>query len=1037
MRPLIALSPLLVLGTLVRSLRVPLVLAFWLGSTACSSGGGGSVPPLQPLEFTMSVTSPPAQGVQVGRPFSLKVAFVRPGTTEPVALPATESIELGIASGSGTLGGTLQKFGDGSSSLSFDGLTVDTPGPLRIEVRASTSGVPAASSDPFEVSQPLALEFVDAPMTVYANVPYSIEVRVVDDGGQAVAPSFPVEVTLTTTNGRLVVGLVDAAGRIEFEDLSETVAATETGWTLSAFGFFDVSRASVPVEVLSVAGLSVTGSELVGGDFTISGTLVGASSQQPAEPIPDLVVDATSLAGALGGTTTTISTANTFTIGPMQLDEAGDATIEIGGPHIGAPVAIVQRASFAFGGIVEGVTTAFPNEPLGPFAFELSDAAGTVFTGSADPVAWSITRDADGAAVAAGIAAYDGGTARVEPRVAGPGTFTLTVTPGTNPPTVGADFEVSLDVTFDTVDAPGPFVALKSVRVGTDYADSVAFAALDTTVGQSPAYGLLRGALPDGIAVDPVTGDLGGVPTTPGDYEFTLWARQTDGDLQPIRCALAVFAADESDIATPPPDFSAPGPFNGQVVERDEALNFVSSFDGIAYQTAYRIWSPPIAAQPAPVLVFHRTRSVGFDEYSSFATHLASHGIACVSVEDTISFRAPGSSPDSIYDLTVIEAGIESGTAFMEAVAEDVVARTAAAGDPLEGMFDGERLFFGGHARGGGSTHAAHVRSLRNKARGYVYLTAIDLRFSSFTIPPGDPRGTPMYPIEAELPRSPSLVVSFEQDFEVFYPMSDQLPERRTGPNTFVTVYGAVGSYMTDTATYDQIDARITRAEQQARVFPYVVAFIKRWSGDRSLDGLLYGDAAAGSTEVGVFSWRNMVERVLVDDFQDDDAATNLLGGSNTFSVGSRNEAPIYPPFGGFPSLGIKQCILFLSGVDASVYATEFPSLDLARQRRLAFRLGQTTSEGFDWVTIRARLVDSSGMNADVTVWDRLTQTGSLPDFDLSFDSPFDRFVEAQVALAEFVGVDLADVVKVELVFETDGAGDFTRRVYLDDLRFE
>ncbi|MCA8944378.1 MAG: putative Ig domain-containing protein, partial [Planctomycetes bacterium] len=636
-----------------------------------------------------------------------------------------------------------------------------------------------------------------------------------------------------------------------------------------------------------------------------------------------------------------------------------------------------------------------------------------------------------------GLTSFVGGIATVEPRVAEGGTFTLVVRPGLQPAAVD-EFSETITIDFETVDGRGPFLGLKSVRVGTEYADSVAFAALPGTVATAPVFGVLDGALPDGIVLDATTGALSGAPTVPGDYGFTLWARQSDTELQPLRCSLAVFAADESDVATPPPDLSVPGPFAGQVTVVDEAAAFVSSFDGVAYSTAYRAWVPPEVARPAPVLVWHHGRTVGFEEYGALGQHLASWGIAFVSVEDDVSFRASSGVPDPNYDQVVIEAGIESGAAFLEAVADDLDARTQNVGDPLEGMFDLDKLFFGGHERGGGSAQAAHTRWRENKARGYVYASALDLRFSTFTIPPGDPRGTAMYPIETDLPRSPSLVFSAELDFDMFFPVPDQFADRRTGPTSFVTIYGGVGSYMTDAAAYDAPNALITRAAQHAHLFRYTTAFIQRWCGDRSLDGLLYGDADAGSEQVGAFGWRNMVERILVDDFQDDDPSTNLLGLPNTLSAASRNEESVYPMLGGFPSLGIRHNVVFLSGTDAADYMTELGGLDVSARRKLAFRIGQTTDFGFDWVTVTARLVDGVGGSADVIVWDAMTQVGILPDYDVASSlNTYERFVGVEVALDAFVGIDLTDVARLELVFETDGTFDVARRVYFDDLRFE
>ena len=89
---------------------------------------------------------------------------------------------------------------------------------------------------------------------------------------------------------------------------------------------------------------------------------------------------------------------------------------------------------------------------------------------------------------------------------------------------------------------------------------------------------------------------------------------------------------------------------------------------------------------------------------------------------------------------------------------------------------------------------------------------------------------------------------------------------------------------------------------------------VLRWAyDDVSLEGFLYGNEFATSDTVGVASWHRVSPTLLVDDFQDADAAHNSLGGANNVFTLRRSEETSYPPgWGDFASLGVKHSILTL-----------------------------------------------------------------------------------------------------------------------------
>ena len=643
------------------------------------------------------------------------------------------------------------------------------------------------------------------------------------------------------------------------------------------------------------------------------------------------------------------------------------------------------------------------------------------------------------------------------------GTITLRATSNGFPDATSSAINVTA-LTFTS--SVGPFVALKSVRVNNAYSDSIAFAASSTALG----FGVMNGSsLPAGLSLDPVSGTVSGTPTAAASYEFILYASLPGANAQQIRCALAVFSQAESEIVASQ-DFSTTGPHNttGPV---SDTFTFTSSYDGVSYpQTStfncrLQYYYPDFATapSPAPVMVHHRGRGFNMVDYDVMGAHIASHGIIFVSVEDYQSFYDGGGSgqtPIPAYDEGVSPfngdavRGMESASAFVEGAIEWVLAKNSQAAHPLQNRVDDEKIFATGHSRGGGQAQGSHTRSVPYtfnsverdpiSIRGIIYFMAFDLRYFGHTA-----AGTSVvYPIPTDMPRLPSLMIAAENDGDLFYPICDQLIDRAVGPCTFATIYGGVHNYLGDTNPAEG-SPYISRTQQQQRIFNLVVAFIKRWADlDLSLDGLLYTNEKAGSSEVGVTAWRNMAERVVVDDMQNSNKNLNTLGGSNTLSGGTWTaNSSIYPNFGSFGSLGIRHAIFSVPANTTATYTTNIPaaSQDVSNTKRLIFRAGTVdvngqSLKGFDWVTLRVRLTDAQNDTATVTLFDRAAQSSTyLPNYPGSGSNVYDRFVEASIDLSTFTAagpnLGLNELTSVQLIFET--AAGVTRQMYFDDLRFE
>lgn len=572
------------------------------------------------------------------------------------------------------------------------------------------------------------------------------------------------------------------------------------------------------------------------------------------------------------------------------------------------------------------------------------------------------------------------------------------------------------------VDDPGPFWPLRVGHVGQPFADALP---------RGASYALTAGRLPPGLRLAGTR--IEGTPAQAGVFEAVLEAHEAGGRTYPVRVHVTVRDQDESDLAAPARSFERTGPYATQAGEL--RVDVRSTFDGRTVRTKVRLTLPVGLGRPAPLLLFHRGRGFDHDSYQAFHALIASHGVAVASVEDRLSFAGYSFyASDYEYDFDRAELGMESASGVVEAVADHLLARSSDPSDALGGAFDPDALFFAGHSRGGGAVHASHTRSFELRLRGVIYLMAFDLRYFAETAPPGV---APAYPIFDQQPRTPSLIIAAENDGDLTYPIADQLIDRATGPTTQVTLYGGVHNLISD-AHPAEGDARITRAQQTARVADWIVCFVKRWAeGDASLDGRLYGPAHQGSTAYGVASWCPSARTLLLEDAQDADAARNVVG-ANLVAGLRRREQSIYPAVAYLPRLGLRHTLLTPSD-DQSVWrlASDRP-LDTRGHRRLTFRALQTSTYGWSGLGLWARLVDAQGNAAYAQVHEPQVGGGALPAWDRR--SPHDRFVEVHVPLAAFAApegaLDRSRVAAVDLIL-VRRTPSRVRSVAIDAVRFE
>ena len=237
-----------------------------LGSTAgantlvATSGGASATftatgTPSTPTKLVF-VAAPTSTGVGAVIAPAVKVAVT--DAAGNIATTATNSITLTLASGSGTLGGTVTAAAV-AGVATFSNLTVSAAGTFTLG--ASATGLTSGTSDPFAVFGAAAkLAFSVQPSNVSATAPIAPAIKVtVQDAGGATVLNSTVNVTLAfvanpgsaTLGGTLTVPAV--AGVATFSNIS--VSAVGTGYTLkaSSTGLTDITSTTFNITPIGAA----------------------------------------------------------------------------------------------------------------------------------------------------------------------------------------------------------------------------------------------------------------------------------------------------------------------------------------------------------------------------------------------------------------------------------------------------------------------------------------------------------------------------------------------------------------------------------------------------------------------------------------------------------------------------------------------------------------------------------------------------------------------------------------------------------------
>lgn len=581
-------------------------------------------------------------------------------------------------------------------------------------------------------------------------------------------------------------------------------------------------------------------------------------------------------------------------------------------------------------------------------------------------------------------------------------------------------------------------------------------------------------ALPAGLTLNSTSGAVNGTPTQAGHFEVEIWAMTASSDAVVYNVHIAIFSTNETEIDPNPILSPPPGSTN-------ITLDTFSYEHQLPWPVAYPLWDPTLGApngncpgmtvppsstqtvtkqlqifEPSaipgalPLVIFHHGAGYAYDDYVNLLRTLSTHGVLCVSVNDTYSFQD--------YISYYCWGGHDEAARVMIAAKEYILSAAECPSEPLFGRVDPTNIFYAGHSRGGAA--AIIAAEFDHNTRGVIALQPTDARADAFI-------GTTSRWVG--LPRVPILNISVEQDLDVGFPGSERIFERMRGATTMVTIFGGCHGLTTDTSTagcdsciWSMVPPLvddcpyINRASQQQITNNHVGAFVRRHAfGDLSLEGYLYGSNNQFSPLLSHAHKRNLGSLVIVDDFSD--FPFNSMGFATTvapsgaLAVGECYEFPTGTP--PMPPVSIDNLLITIPSAGSTVYTspvgTALDPLNVSHLRRISFRIknpdtpGQLDNFGYSWLDeFSVSLTDSLGNTAQVPVLPWLPNIAFHPQ-----PSPpgavtlkYQRFMTVTLPLTLFSsnspGLNLSSLVAAE--FRLSTVSNPTENVLaLDDIHFE
>jgi hypothetical protein len=254
-----------------------------------------------------------------------------------------------------------------------------------------------------------------------------------------------------------------------------------------------------------------------GFNMTVTGTnfVPGSSVVWNGTPLPTSYVSATQIMASVPASSIAVSTSASVTV-----QNPGGAISPSSPFTVGAPSLVIH-------------TSSLPDAVVGAFYSQTLSASG-----GTQPYTWTLTSGS----APAGLALAPGGTLSGTPSGASNVVLGVTVTDAqkrTATTTLTLNTVLALLVTTNS--------PLTTGTVGTAYSQVLA-----ATGGTPPYLWSASGALPPGLALNVATGEISGLPTAPGGFNFTVTVSDARGQQTATKTFSAVMTISNFSLGGPP-----------------------------------------------------------------------------------------------------------------------------------------------------------------------------------------------------------------------------------------------------------------------------------------------------------------------------------------------------------------------------------------------------------------------------------------------------------------------------------------------------
>jgi uncharacterized repeat protein (TIGR03803 family) len=367
----------------------------------------------------------------------------------------TSNVTLSVASGPGTLGGTLTVAAV-AGVATFNNLSLNTAGTYTIN--AADGALTGATSSSFTISAAAAskLAFAQQPTNVTAGATISPAVTVdIEDQFGNIVTSNTSSVTMSIASGPGTLGgtltIAAVAGVATFNNLSITTAgaytikAADGALTTATSGSFTVSPAAASKLVFAqqptnaTAGAAITPAVTVDVEDQYGNIVTGNTS--------NVTMSIASGPGSLGGTLTVAAVAGVATFNNLSIDTAGSYTIKAADGALTTATSgsfTVSAAAASKLAFVQQPTNVTAGSAISPaVTVSIEDQFGNVVTGNTSNVTMAVASGPGALGGTVTVAAVAGVATFSNLSITTAGSYTISATDGALSSATSGSFTVS------------------------------------------------------------------------------------------------------------------------------------------------------------------------------------------------------------------------------------------------------------------------------------------------------------------------------------------------------------------------------------------------------------------------------------------------------------------------------------------------------------------------------------------------------------------------------------------------------------------